>query len=299
MTLQQTLLRNTTVKGKGLHSGLDVEVGLWPAPVDAGIVFQLKQSGVCREIPAIVENVTSTQLATRLAISDSCSVGTVEHLMAALVGCGIDNCIVEVEGSEIPALDGSALGFVQKIKSAGVKKQHRPAREIRITHPIAIDLDGASIGIEPWDCFAIDMTIEFERPYFRNGPQRLVINNVYDNFISELASARTFAFAEDVVELKKKGYALGGSLSNAILIDGNGIVNADGLRYSDELLRHKMLDIVGDLFLTGCRLVGKITAYKSGHRMNCRLASEIMKSSGHWDRSQNKKVTRRVCSQVA
>lgn len=283
MAWQQTLRHSIAIDGIGLHSGESARIVLSPAAVGAGIVFQRKMRGQTIAIPATIDHLSSTELATTLSVGNAFSVGTIEHLLASLVSAGIDNCIVTVDQPEIPIADGSACAFVEAIAEAGAKAQAQRRRQIRITRPIALSLGESSIAIEPWHTFAIDLTVDFEHPYFSGGAQQLFVDDVYNNFATELAAARTFAFRDDIANMRQRGLALGGSLDNAIVIDGKSIVNPGGLRYPDELIRHKMLDIVGDLYLTGHRLIGKVTAFKSGHRLNCRLVRTIVDNPQCWE----------------
>lgn len=283
MRYQQTLKRKVTFMGVALHSGKPVCMTLYPASEDTGIVFRRSMVGRTVEIPANIDCVAATNLATELSDPEGNSVRTTEHLLAAFTGTGIDNCVVVVSEDELPILDGCSKVFVDTIQASGIQVQDARRHMIRINRPLEIASGESWLRIEPWGNLSIDLTIDFKSIYFRDGPQNLALDRVYSCFNRELAVARTFAFSTELPKLRAQGKALGGSLENAIVIDGCNILNKGGLRYSDELVRHKMLDLVGDMYLLGYRLLGKITGYKTGHWLNCGLARIIADNKQSWD----------------
>jgi UDP-3-O-[3-hydroxymyristoyl] N-acetylglucosamine deacetylase len=268
---QRTVAKRVTATGIGLHSGHPVTLTLAPAPADAGVTFVRMDLAV--EIPARNENVLDTRLNTTVGIGDA-RVSTVEHVMAALQGMGIDNCRVEVDGPEMPVLDGSAAPFVCMIKEAGVQVLRAGRRFVVIDRPVEIR-DGDKLArLEPSDAFRVSFTADFNHPLITNQTLELTISD--RTFEREIARARTFCFRRDIEKMQSMGLAKGGSLENAVVVDDFSIVNPEGLRYADEFVRHKVLDAVGDLALLGLPVVGALTAVKSGHAMNQALVKKVL-----------------------
>jgi UDP-3-O-[3-hydroxymyristoyl] N-acetylglucosamine deacetylase len=268
---QRTVAKRVTATGIGLHSGHPVTLTLAPAPVDAGVYFVRMDLGV--EIPARNEFVLDTRLNTTVGIGQA-RISTVEHVMAALHGMGIDNCRVEVDGPEMPVLDGSAAPFVCMIKEAGLQVQRAGRRFIVIERPVEIR-DGDKLArLDPSDAFRISFTVDFDHPLISNQLFEVAVND--RTFEREIARARTFCFRRDIEKMQAMGLAKGGSPENAIVIDDFSIVNPEGLRFADEFARHKVLDAIGDLALFGTPVVGALTAVKSGHAMNQALVKKVL-----------------------
>lgn len=268
---QRTVAKRVTATGIGLHSGHPVTLTLAPAPADAGVTFVRMDLGV--EIPARNENVLDTTLSTTVGVGGA-RVSTVEHVMAALHGMGIDNCRVEVDGPEMPILDGSAAPFVVMIKEAGVQLQRAGRRFVVIDRPVEVR-DGDKLArLEPADAFRVSFTADFNHPLITNQALELVVDE--RTFAREIARARTFCFRRDIEKMQAMGLAKGGSLENAIVVDEYSILNPEGLRFADEFARHKVLDAVGDLALFGMPVVGALTAVKSGHAMNQALVRKVL-----------------------
>jgi UDP-3-O-[3-hydroxymyristoyl] N-acetylglucosamine deacetylase len=268
---QRTVAKRVGCTGVGLHSGKPASLTLAPAPVDAGITFVRMDLGV--EIPARNENVVDTTLSTSIAVNGA-RVATVEHVMAALAGMGIDNCRVEVDGPEIPILDGSAAPFVCLVQEAGVKVQRVGKRYLVVEQPVEIR-DGDKLArLEPADAFSVEFTADFGHPLITNQSFRVVLSD--RTFDREVARARTFCFRRDIERMQAMGLAKGGSLENAIVVDEFSILNPEGLRFPDEFARHKVLDAIGDLALFGMPILGALTAVKSGHAMNQALVRKVL-----------------------
>jgi UDP-3-O-[3-hydroxymyristoyl] N-acetylglucosamine deacetylase len=268
---QRTVAKRVSCTGVGLHSGAPVHLTLAPAPADAGVTFVRMDLGV--EIPARHDLVVDTKLSTSIAVGQA-RVSTVEHVMAALLGMGIDNCRVEVDGPEIPILDGSAAPFVCLIGEAGVKAQRAARRVILITTPVEVREGDKLARLEPADGFSIDFTADFKHPLITDQGFRVSVNE--RTFEREVARARTFCFKKDIELMQSMGLARGGSLENAIVIDQFSIMNPEGLRFPDEFARHKVLDAIGDLSLFGLPVIGHFRAYKSGHGLNHALVSKVL-----------------------
>lgn len=267
---QRTVKQRAAVSGVGLHSGESVRLTLAPAPVDSGIVFTSR--GV--EIPAISQFVVDTNLNTSLG-RGSVRIGTVEHLLAALSGCGIDNARIEVEGPEIPIADGSSEPFVALIREAGIHEQRAPRRYLMVRRPVTVSDEDKLARLSPArGKFAIQYTIDFHHPLISDQSYSLEVTE--KSFQKDIARARTFGFKRDVEHLHRAGLARGGSLDNAVVVDDFNILNPEGLRYPDEFVRHKILDAVGDLSLIGMPVIGQLTAVKSGHALNQLLVRRIL-----------------------
>jgi len=268
---QRTVAKRVSCTGVGLHSGKPATLTLAPAAPDAGVTFVRMDLGV--EIPARNEHVADTTLSTNLALGGA-RVHTVEHVLAALHGMGIDNCRVEVDGPEIPILDGSAAPFVALVQEAGVQVQRAGRRWLVIEQPVEVR-DGDKVArLEPADAFSVEFTADFNHPLITNQAIRVAITD--RTFEREVARARTFCFRKDIERMQAAGLARGGSLANAIVVDEFSILNPEGLRFPDEFARHKILDTIGDLALFGMPVLGALTAVKSGHAMNQALVKKVL-----------------------
>lgn len=279
--LQQTLKSKISCSGTGLHSGVNVSMTLLPAPPNTGIIFRRTDTdGNGLEVAALVENVVDDRMCTTLGDGEGATIATVEHLMAALCGCGIDNLYVEVEGSELPIMDGSAAPFVFLIECAGIVEQDAPRRVIEILKPVRVEDEDRQVELLPGDGFSVDFEIEFESDAI--GRQDMSVDLVNGTFKGELSRARTFGFIEEVDQLRAMGLALGGSLDNAVVVSGNEVLNEDGLRYENEFVRHKILDCVGDLYLAGAPIIGHFKGHRSGHALNHSIVRSLLADQGSW-----------------
>ena len=277
MTLQRTLRRSVSCTGIGLHSGKKVRLRLKPARVNHGIRFKrLDLDGL--EVSATAERVAGMNYATGLA-QDAASVGTVEHLLAALVGLGIDNVSVELNQAEVPIMDGSAASFVYLVHEAGIKSLTAPRRFLKVIRPIALSRGDKRIAVYPSDHFKVTYSISFDHPLLRHQSRTQRVTE--DSFIEEIAPARTFGFLNEVEQLRKKGLALGGSLDNAIVLGETGVLN-NSLRFEDEFVRHKILDVIGDLALIGHPIIGHVVAHRGGHRLHASFSQKILEDSDAW-----------------
>jgi UDP-3-O-[3-hydroxymyristoyl] N-acetylglucosamine deacetylase len=274
---QKTLRKDIDCAGIGLHSGVRVAMRLRPAPPNSGIVFRrMDLDGA--EIPARQEHLQRSNLATTLANGEA-SIGTVEHVLSAAAGLGIDNLIVEVEGKEVPILDGSAAPFIYLMHEAGIKVQQAPRQFIKIIEPLRVEQDGKFVAIYPSDRYKISYTIDFEHPLI--GEQRQTFVVTPRCFTEQIAPARTFGFLREVEALRKAGLALGGSMENAVVVGDNSILN-NQLRFDDEFVRHKILDAIGDLALVGAPLLGHIVAHKAGHALHASMVETILGAQEAW-----------------
>ena len=268
---QRTVAKRVSCTGVGLHSGAPVTLTLAPAPADAGVTFVRMDLGV--EIPARHDRVVDTKLSTSIAVGTA-RVSTVEHVMAALHGMGVDNCRVEVDGPEIPIMDGSAAPFVALVVEAGLKELKAAKRYVMITAPVEVR-DGDKLArLEPADGFSVRFTADFDHPLITNQGFEVAVSD--RTFEREVSRARTFCFRKDIELMQKMGLAKGGSLENAIVVDEFSIMNPEGLRYPDEFARHKVLDAIGDLALLGMPVLGALTAVKSGHALNQALVKKVL-----------------------
>lgn len=281
MLRQRTLQREVTAAGIGLHSGELIWITIKPSEVNTGVTFRRKDLSPIKDVRVSVAKVVSTNLASTID-EDGVSVSTVEHLMAALSGLGIDNVLVEVTGSEIPIMDGSASSFVYLLKSAGIKEQVESKKFVEITKPISVREGDKWAKLEPFFGFKLDFVIDFSHPAVNETGQRVSIDFETTSFSEEIARARTFGFLSDVVALRGKGLALGGGLDNAIVLDDVKILNKGGLRQSNEFVMHKALDAIGDLHLLGNPILGAYSAFKSGHALNNALINQIRKEKDFW-----------------
>jgi len=269
---QRTIGGYISIGGIGLHSGRKVKITLRPAPENSGYIFVNTEQAFPTEIVASFDKVVDTTLATTIGDGNT-QIKTIEHLISAFRGMDIDNVIVEVEGDEVPIMDGSSAPFVYLIKKAGVVEQKRLRKFIIVKNQIRFYEDDKYIEILPSDDFKIEFTIDFPHPLI--GKQSFFYHASPENYEKEIAKARTFGFYNEVEYLKSKGLALGGSLENAVVIGKDGILNEEGLRFKDEFVRHKILDLIGDIALLGYPVIGHIRAYKSGHALNNKLCKEL------------------------
>jgi UDP-3-O-[3-hydroxymyristoyl] N-acetylglucosamine deacetylase len=279
MLAQRTLKTLTKAVGVGLHSGQRVELTLRPAPADTGIVFRRVDLPEPVDIPVRAESVTDTRLASTISVGQA-KVHTVEHLMSACAGLGIDNLYVDITAEEVPILDGSASSFVFLLQSAGVVEQKAPKRFIRVLKPVQVS-EGAGQNIkwarlEPFHGYKLSFEIEFHHPAVDSTGQQVVFDMSEGVYARDIARARTFGFTKDVEMMRANGLALGGGLDNAIVMDDYKVLNADGLRYDDEFVKHKILDAMGDLYIVGHPLLASYTAFRSGHAMNNQLLRALL-----------------------
>ncbi|MEK7820766.1 MAG: UDP-3-O-acyl-N-acetylglucosamine deacetylase [Pseudomonadota bacterium] len=280
---QQTLAQDVECVGVGLHSGLNVTMTLRPAPVDHGIVFRrVDVEDGTGDIPARFDNVVDTRMCTTLGNRSGVTIGTTEHLMAAFAGLGVDNAIVELDGPEVPIMDGSAAPFVFLVECAGLAEQAAARRVIRIVKEVALADGGASARLAPADHLSLDCEIDFKSAAVAR--QSLRLGMVNGTFRKELARARTFGFLEEVEQLRALGLARGGSLDNAIVVHDGRVLNEEGLRYEDEFVRHKALDALGDLYLAGAPIIGAFQGVRSGHAANNRLLRALFADPSAWRR---------------
>ncbi|WP_447973681.1 UDP-3-O-acyl-N-acetylglucosamine deacetylase [Nitrospira sp. Kam-Ns4a] len=279
MRQQQTVARAVSCTGVGLHSGQSVTLRLRPAPPDTGIVFIRRHDGKTVAVRATVANLAPTELCTAIRLNGT-EIKTIEHVLAALAGLEIDNVYVEVDAGEVPAMDGSAAPFVELIRTAGIAVQGRPQPYLKILQPIEV-VDGARrVVIEPSVSTRITYTIRYNHPLIQTQTYRCNISAA--SFAEEIASARTFGFLHEVEMLWSKGLGLGGSLDNTIVLSENGILNRSGLRFADEFVRHKVLDLIGDLALLGMPFIGHLIADRSGHALHTRLVEQVLTQGDKW-----------------
>ena len=282
MIRQRTLKNVIRATGVGLHTGEKIYLTLRPAPVDTGIVFCRVDLDEPVLIPARSENVGDTQLSTTLTREDV-RISTVEHLLSAMAGLGIDNAYIDLSAAEVPIMDGSAGPFVFLIQSAGIEEQDAPKRFIRITRPVTVKDGDKHASFEPFDGFKVGFTIEFDHPVFKGKSQHSEIDFSTTSFVKEVSRARTFGFMHEIEYLRERQLALGGSLDNAVVLDNFRVLNEDGLRYGDEFVKHKILDAIGDLYLLGHSLIGAFSGYKSGHALNNKLLRALVADKSAWE----------------
>lgn len=275
MVKQRTLKSVIRSTGIGVHTGQKVFLTLRPAPVNTGIVFIRADLDPAVEIPASSEFIGDTSLCTCL-MKDGVRISTVEHLLSALSGLGIDNLYVEVSAPELPIMDGSSAPFVFLIQSAGIVEQNAYKRFIRIRKRVKVKLDDKWVSIEPYDGFKVEFQLKYDHPVIKSNNQRAAIDFSSSSYSKEIARARTFGFLSDYEIIRKQNLALGASMDNAVVLDEYKVVNPDGLRYEDELVKHKILDVIGDLYLMGHSIIGKFKGYKSGHLMNSLLLEKLI-----------------------
>jgi UDP-3-O-[3-hydroxymyristoyl] N-acetylglucosamine deacetylase len=282
MLRQRTLKNVIRATGVGLHSGEKVFLTLRPAPVDAGIVFRRIDLDPVVELPAHADLVTETVLCTGLSHGHG-KVMTVEHLLSALAGLGVDNCYIDLSAPEVPIMDGSAGPFVFLLQSAGIREQEAPKRFIRVKRPVEVR-DGDKIArFEPHDGFRIGFTVVFDHPAIPASQSRAEVEFSTASYVKEVSRARTFGFMRDLEYMRERNLGLGGSMDNAIVLDEFRVLNDDGLRYADEFVRHKILDAVGDLYLAGRPIIGAYEGYKSGHALNNKLVRALLAERAAWE----------------
>jgi UDP-3-O-[3-hydroxymyristoyl] N-acetylglucosamine deacetylase len=282
MLNQRTLKNTIRATGIGLHSGRKVFMTLRPAPPNTGIVFRRVDLAVPVDIEARAENVGDTTLGTTL-VNGEARVSTVEHLLSAFAGLGIDNAFVEVSAVEVPIMDGSAGPFVLLLQSAGIEEQNLPKRFVRIRKTVEVRDGDKWARFDPFNGFKVNFEIEFDHPIFRRHSQRASMDFSTTSFLREVSRARTFGFMRDLESLRARNLALGGTLDNAIVLDEFRVLNEDGLRYEDEFVKHKILDAIGDLYLLGHSLIGEFSGYKSGHALNNRLLRALIADQSAWE----------------
>ena len=282
MLRQRTLKNLIRATGVGLHSGEKVFMTLRPAPPDTGIVFRRVDLEPPVEIPADANLVSETMLCTGLS-RGAAKVMTVEHLMSALAGLGIDNAVIDLTAPEVPIMDGSAGPFVFLLQSAGIAEQDAPKRFIRILRPVEVRDGDKRAAFAPHDGFSLDFTVQFDHPAIPSTLSQVKVDFSTSAYVKEVARARTFGFMRDLEFMRERNLGLGGSMDNAIVLDEFRVLNEDGLRYADEFVRHKILDAVGDLYLTGKPIIGAFTGYKSGHALNNTLVRALLAQEDAWE----------------
>ncbi|HZI82179.1 MAG TPA: UDP-3-O-acyl-N-acetylglucosamine deacetylase [Vicinamibacterales bacterium] len=277
MSVQRTLRRATSCAGIGLHSGSKVTLSLRPAPADFGIRFRRADLGGL-EVPATADHVGGINYATGLA-RDAVKVDTVEHLLAALVSLGVDNAVVELNSPEVPIMDGSAAPFIYLIQEAGVRALNAPRKYLKVLRPIALSRGDKRIALYPSDHFKVTYSIAYDHPLLRHQSRTMRITET--SFVEEIAAARTFTFLKEVEQLRKQGLALGGSLENAIVVGETGVLN-NALRFDDEFVRHKILDVIGDMALLGHPIIGHLVAHRGGHGLHTAFAAQVLEERDAW-----------------
>jgi len=287
---QRTLSNSIRASGVGLHSGEKVNMTLRPAAKDTGIIFRRLDIEPIQQIPALAKSVIDTMLGTTIAKKNA-SVMTVEHILAAFAGLGIDNALVDLDGPEVPIMDGSSASFIFLIESAGIEEQNASKKFLRIKKKIRVE-DGEKFAeFKPYNGYRISFEIDFDHPMIKSKLTKLSVDFSTLTFLKEISRARTFGFLKEIETLRSKNLALGGSLDNAIVFDDYRILNQDGLRYQDELVRHKILDVVGDLYLMGHILVGEFNGYKSGHELNNKLILKLYTDQTAWEEIEESEIT--------
>ncbi len=282
MVGQRTLKNSIRATGVGLHTGKKVLMTLRPAEVDSGILFRRSDLPGSAAVRAQAEYVGDTVLGTTLVRGDV-RVSTVEHLLSAFAGLGIDNAVIELSAPEVPIMDGSAGPFVFLLQSAGIEEQRAPKRFIRIKKALRVEDGDKWAEFSPFDGFKVNFEIEFNHPVFKRRSQRASMDFSTTSFLKEVSRARTFGFMRDLEMLRARNLALGGNLDNAIVLDDFRVLNEDGLRYEDEVVKHKILDAIGDLYLLGHSLIGEFSGFKSGHALNNRLLRELLADTSAWE----------------
>lgn len=278
---QKTINSSVSCSGVGIHSGKNVMMKLVPAPINSGIIFKRTDVESAKSsVKADYKNVVETNLGTTIANEFGIKISTIEHLMAAIWGCGIDNLIVEIDNQEIPIMDGSSEPFVFLIECAGTVAQEAERKIIEITKKVRIEDGDKFIEIEPAKDFSVDLLIDFNHPQIQQ--QKFFYHSTFASFKNDICRARTFGFKHEIEYLNKMGLAKGGSLDNAILVDENGVVNKEGLRYQNEFARHKLLDFIGDIYLCGYYVIGHFQAFKSGHFLNNKLLHKLFSDNSSY-----------------
>ncbi len=282
MIRQRTLKNSISATGVGLHTGTKVYLTLRPAAANTGVVFRRVDFPEPVEIKACAQNVGETTLSTTL-VQDGVRVSTVEHLLSAMAGLGVDNAYVDLSAAEVPIMDGSAGPFVFLIQSAGVEEQNAPKRFIRILRKVSVRDGDKTARFEPFDGFKVSFAIEFDHPVFKQCINHASLDFSTTSFVKEVSRARTFGFTRDLERLRANNLALGGNVDNAIVVDDFRVLNEDGLRYRDEFVKHKVLDAIGDLYLLGHSCIGAYSGYKSGHALNNRLLARLLRTRDAWE----------------
>src|SRR5215467_3386302 len=282
MIRQRTLKNVVRATGVGLHTGQKVYLSLRPAAANTGIVFRRIDLPQPIDIPATAVRVGDTRLSCCLE-RDGVRVATVEHLMSAFAGLGIDNAYVDLTAGEVPIMDGSAGPFIFLVQSAGIAEQAAAKKFIRVLHTVEARESDKWAKFEPYNGFRIDFSIAFNHPVFQQSRQRIQVDFATTSYVKEIARARTFGFMQDVETMRAQGLGLGGSLDNAVVMDEYRVLNADGLRYEDEFVKHKVLDAIGDLYLLGHPVIGAFSAHKSGHALNNKLARAVLAQKPAWE----------------
>ncbi|NNC23714.1 UDP-3-O-acyl-N-acetylglucosamine deacetylase [Salinisphaera sp. USBA-960] len=291
MIQQRTLQNPISASGVGLHSGVVVDLTLWPAPVDHGIVFRRTDLAEPVDLPVQADCVGDTHLATTL-VRDVVTVKTVEHLLAALAGLGIDNVRIDITAPEVPIMDGSAGPFVFLIQSAGIQAQPDAKRFVRVCRSTCVTDGDKWAQLEPAESFEVDCSLDFDHPVLAAVSQAAHHDFAVTSFVREVSRARTFGFLSELEAMRAADLARGGGTHNAVVLDDDAVVNQEGLRYADEFVRHKILDAVGDLYLLGHGLIGRYTAFKSGHGLNNRLLRALLADPTAWEIVSAESVTR-------
>ncbi len=282
MLKQRTLKNMIRATGVGLHTGAKVYMTLRPAPANTGIVFRRVDLDRPVEIKGEPYAVGDTRLSSGLE-KDGVRISTVEHLMSALAGLGIDNAYVDLTAAEVPIMDGSAGPFVFLLQSAGIEEQNAPKKFVRVLKPVEVKEGDKWVRFEPFNGFKLTMSIDFAHPVFDKTSQSVTVDFSTTSYTKEVSRARTFGFMQDVETMRSQGLALGGSLDNAIVMDDYRVLNTDGLRYEDEFVKHKVLDAIGDLYLLGHPLIGAFSGHKSGHALNNRLLRRLLENKTAWE----------------
>ncbi|ERE06191.1 UDP-3-O-(3-hydroxymyristoyl) glucosamine N-acyltransferase [Pseudogulbenkiania ferrooxidans EGD-HP2] len=283
MILQRTLKQAISATGVGLHSGERVKLTLLPAPPDTGIVFRRTDLPEPVDVKVEPSLVNDTRLSSTLVTDTGVRVGTIEHLMSAFAGFGIDNLVVEVTAAEIPIMDGSAAPFLYLLQTAGVAEQPKKKRFIRVKQTVMVEDRGVWVRLDPHDGFKITLSIEFNHPAFNRAPQTVEVDFAHHSYTDEISRARTFGFMHEVEYMRNHGLGRGGSLDNAIVIDDEYVLNPEGLRFPDEFVRHKILDAIGDLYVVGYPLIAAFSGHKSGHAMNNKLLRKLLETPDAWE----------------
>ena len=283
MILQRTLKQTISATGVGLHSGERVKLTLHPAAPDTGIVFRRTDLPAPVEVAVQPSLVNDTRLSSTLVTDTGVRVGTIEHLMSAFAGLGIDNVVVDVTAAEIPIMDGSAAPFIFLLQTAGIEEQAKPKKFIRVKKPVEVVEGDKWVKLLPHDGFSVELSIEFNHPAFNRAPQTVHIDFATRSYIDEISRARTFGFMHEVEYMRQHGLGRGGNLNNAIVIDDEYVLNPEGLRFPDEFVRHKILDAIGDLYIVGHPLIAAFSGHKSGHALNNKLLRVLLDTPDAWE----------------
>ncbi len=282
MITQRTLKNSIKATGVGLHTGKQIFLTLRAAPVNTGIVFRRTDLSSDVDIKASIENVGDTSLSTSLT-KEGVHISTVEHLLSAFAGLGVDNAYVELTAPEVPIMDGSASPFVFLIQSAGLVEQKIPKKFIKVKKEVSVSQGDKYAKFSPFSGFKVSFCIEFDHPFFYKKTNTAVVDFSTTSFVKEISRARTFGFMKDVEKLREQSLILGGSIENAVVVDEKRVLNEDGLRYEDEFVKHKILDAIGDLYLMGHSLIGAFHGHKSGHQLNNELLKKVLRDEDAWE----------------